>query len=309
MVVAQEVKDLSNLTSEATGEIHDTIGELGKDLRNLIEDAEQAVSSANCIRQQTNGIGAEIEEIPQTLARMAASQRDILTASEEITNVTDEVGQTIQALTQDVTTSASSLRDAHSAMADITEDAETITGMVSRMGVETVDTPYIRAVKEAAEEISGLFSDAVASGRMSLVDFMDTTYTPIPNTNPAQVMARFTPYMDSVLPPILERMLKLSEDVVFCAALNRDGYLPTHNKQFSLPQIEGEVEFNSAFSRNRRIFDDRVGLAAGQSTKPFLMQAYRRDMGNGNFTMMKDLSVPIYIDGTHWGGLRLGYKA
>jgi methyl-accepting chemotaxis protein len=309
MVVAQEVKDLSNLTSEATGEIHNTIAELSKDMRGLIEDAEQAVDSANCIRRQTRGIGEEIEDIPQTLSRMSTSQRDILKASEEITSVTDEVAQTIQSLTDDVTTSADSLRDAQSALEDITEDAETITGMVSQMGVETIDTPYIQAVQAAAQEVSDLFSEAVNSGRISMADLMDTNYTPIPNTNPAQVMAVFTPYMDSVLPAIQERMLDLSGDVVFCVALNKDGYLPTHNKKFSLPQIEGEVAFNSSFCRNRRIFDDRVGLAAGKSTKPFLMQAYRRDMGDGNFAMMKDLSAPIYINGTHWGGLRLGYKA
>ncbi|MEO0372716.1 MAG: hypothetical protein AAF231_14750, partial [Pseudomonadota bacterium] len=61
-------------------------------------------------------------------------------------------------------------------------------------------------------------------------------------------------------------------------------------------------------SRNRRIFDDRVGLKAGQNTKPFLLQVYRRDMGGGVFKIMKDLSAPITVHGRHWGGLRLAYE-
>jgi len=30
-------------------------------------------------------------------------------------------------------------------------------------------------------------------------------------------------------------------------------------------------------------------------------------MGGGRFVLMKDLSVPIYVHGRHWGGLRMGY--
>jgi methyl-accepting chemotaxis protein len=39
------------------------------------------------------------------------------------------------------------------------------------------------------------------------------------------------------------------------------------------------------------------------------MQAYRREMGNGQYVMMKDVSAPIIVMGRHWGGLRLAYRA
>jgi methyl-accepting chemotaxis protein len=85
-----------------------------------------------------------------------------------------------------------------------------------------------------------------------------------------------------------------------------NGYLPTHNRKFSQPQSDDPV-WNAANCRNRRIFDDRVGLKAGRNTAPFLLQVYRRDMGGGSFRMMKDLSAPIRVHGRHWGGLRLAY--
>jgi len=31
-------------------------------------------------------------------------------------------------------------------------------------------------------------------------------------------------------------------------------------------------------------------------------------MGGGRFVLMKDLSAPIYVQGRHWGGLRMGYQ-
>jgi methyl-accepting chemotaxis protein len=95
--------------------------------------------------------------------------------------------------------------------------------------------------------------------------------------------------------------------VVFCAAVDVNGYLPTHNKKFSKPQSD-DPTWNTANCRNRRIFDDRVGAAAGRHTEPFLLQAYRRNMGD-SFVLMKDCSAPIYVHGRHWGGVRLAYKA
>ena len=64
--------------------------------------------------------------------------------------------------------------------------------------------------------------------------------------------------------------------------------------------------WNNANCRNRRLFDDRTGLAAARNQKPFLLQTYRRDMGGGNFLVMEDLSAPIFVRGRHWGGFRFG---
>ena len=47
---------------------------------------------------------------------------------------------------------------------------------------------------------------------------------------------------------------------------------------------------------------------AAANTKPFLLQTYRRDMGGGNFVLMKDLSSPIVIRGRHWGAFRMGFR-
>jgi methyl-accepting chemotaxis protein len=112
---------------------------------------------------------------------------------------------------------------------------------------------------------------------------------------------------DSLLPPVQEPMLNFDKRVVFCVAVDRNGYLPTHNKVFSKPQGKDPV-WNNANCRNRRMFNDRTGLRAGQNTRPFLLQTYRRDMGGGRFVLMKDLSIPIMVSGRHWGGLRLGYR-
>jgi methyl-accepting chemotaxis protein len=81
-----------------------------------------------------------------------------------------------------------------------------------------------------------------------------------------------------------------------------------HNKIYSHPQKPGDVAFNTANCRNRRIFNDVAGLAAGQNTRAYLIQTYARDMGNGNTVMMREIDVPVRVRGKHWGGFRTAYR-
>ena len=173
-------------------------------------------------------------------------------------------------------------------------------------GAQTRDSAFIRTLLDARAKIETAFSEAIANAEAQLEDFFDDRYRPNEGTNPQQFMTRFTPITDRLLPPIQEAVAESHPDIVFCAAVDQNGYLPTHNLKFSRPQGD-DPDWNAAHCRNRRIFNDRVGLRAGQNTEPVLLQTYRRDMGAGRFVMMKDISAPIHIGGRHWGGLRLAY--
>jgi methyl-accepting chemotaxis protein len=152
-----------------------------------------------------------------------------------------------------------------------------------------------------------VFETAVARGEVSIEDLFDQQYVPVAGSNPAQFVTRFTAFTDRVLPAIQEPLLGLDPRVAFCAAVDVRGYLPTHNLKFSLPQRD-DVVWNMANCRNRRMFDDRTGIAAASHVKKFLLQTYRRDMGGGQFVLMKDASAPVFVAGRHWGAVRVGYK-
>ncbi|MGO7353063.1 methyl-accepting chemotaxis protein, partial [Rhizobium ruizarguesonis] len=63
----------------------------------------------------------------------------------------------------------------------------------------------------------------------------DRRYRPIPGTDPAKVMATFTELADRLLPPIQEPVTALDERISFCAAIDENGYLPTHNRKLPPP--------------------------------------------------------------------------
>jgi methyl-accepting chemotaxis protein len=177
--------------------------------------------------------------------------------------------------------------------------------------VERVRADYAdridRCVQTAAR-IGSLFEAAIDRGAVTEAALFDTEYEPVPGTDPQQVMTAAVPFLETVLQPVQEQLLTSDSRMVFCAAVDRNGYLPVHNLVFSKPQRPGDPVWNAANARNRRIFDDRAGLGAARNTRPFLVQAYHRDMGGGVTVLMKEVDAPILVRGRHWGGFRTAYK-
>ncbi len=163
-----------------------------------------------------------------------------------------------------------------------------------------------RAV-DAANDISRLLESLIERGSLSREDLFDNDYTPIDGTDPQQYRTRFLAALEDVLPPIQEPLLAGDARMVFCVAVDRNGYLPVHNRKYSLAQRPGETAWNTANSRNRRIFDDRAGLASARNVRPYLIQIYPRDMGNGVTVMVREIDAPIRVFGKHWGGFRTAY--
>lgn len=307
-VVATEVKALANKTAEATQEIDATMRDLGEQVKSLSAKGAAGAAMAAAVRDDTNRIGEVMVALNNAMSEVDGQQDNIDQAARAIAGAIATVEGRINGLAGDIKDSASSLKVADDRLNHLLATSERLIGHSAELDVETVDTRYIRAARETAERVAAVFERAVADGTISLADLFDDNYQPIPGSNPVQQRTRFTDLTDRLLPDIQEPLLSLSDKVVFCAAIDRNGYIATHNRKFSQPQRAGDVAWNAANCRNRRIFNDRVGLAAGRNTQPFLLQAYRRDMGNGNFALMKDCSAPVTVAGRHWGAIRLAYK-
>jgi methyl-accepting chemotaxis protein len=170
------------------------------------------------------------------------------------------------------------------------------------------NTEFVTRAMDAGVVLTKIFGDAVATGAISIEDMFDTDYIEIAGSNPLQHRTRILNWADRALPDFQETFLAKDPRMAFCVAIDRNGYLPVHNKVYSQPQRPGDVAWNTANCRNRRIFNDPAGLAAGRNTRSYLIQSYARDMGNGTTVMMREIDVPIRVKGRHWGGFRTAYK-
>jgi methyl-accepting chemotaxis protein len=172
--------------------------------------------------------------------------------------------------------------------------------------IRSDNTEFIGRAIDAADRIGRAFAQAISERAITLDDLFDNNYVPIPGTDPQQHRTRFLDLCERLLPDIQETLLASDRRLIFCAAVDRNGYLPMHNLIYSKPQRPGEHLWNTANSRNRRIFDDRAGLSAGRVVRPYLIQNYPRNMGD-RIVMMWEVDAPIRVFGKHWGGFRTAY--
>ena len=292
-VVADAVKDLAAKVEQSSKLIMGTVTQLDRRIDELSREIRHDAGTDSAFHA--------------ALGRAEASAGEISVAADQNVSSCASVLESVRALSSQVDQTARSLalaRERTSAMLGVSESMIELT---ASCGVQTVDTPYIERGMEMAREISALFEQAVATGQLTLDDLFDERYQPVAGSDPVQYTTRFLALADRLLPELQEAVVATLPKVVFCAAVDRNGYLPTHNHRFSRPQGTDPL-WNAANCRNRRLFQDRTGLAAARSTRPFLLQTYRRDMGGGQFALMKDLSAPITVQGRHWGGLRIAYQ-
>ncbi|MFX5084974.1 hypothetical protein ABTC40_20245, partial [Acinetobacter baumannii] len=57
--------------------------------------------------------------------------------------------------------------------------SERLIGVTAELNIETVDTPFIAAVKDAAAKVSAAFEDALSRGDITEADLVDRSYQPI----------------------------------------------------------------------------------------------------------------------------------
>jgi methyl-accepting chemotaxis protein len=174
--------------------------------------------------------------------------------------------------------------------------------------IEAEALPLIQRSQAVAGEIARYLEARVGERAISLADLFDTEYKPIPGTNPQQFTSRSLAQLETWLTPIQERLKASDSAIVFCASVDRNGYLPVHNTIYSQPQRPEDPIWSAANCRNKRIFDDRAGLTCARSMQPYHIHVYRRDMGGGQFVMLKEYVAPITINGRHWGGFRCAYQ-
>lgn len=157
-----------------------------------------------------------------------------------------------------------------------------------------------------------VLEQAINSGRLTEAQVFDTNYRkitdgPLAGAAIPKYHTEYDSYLDQAILRTQDTLVEEDNAVVFAVLVDKNGYLPVHNSKYSLP-LTGDIEKDKLDNRTKRIFDDPVGLAAGKydgsDNNKILRQVYKRDTGE----MMWDISAPVYVNGKHWGGFRIGYS-
>ena len=306
-VVAGEVKALAEQTRTATVHITDTVRALGEQIAGLIKESGEATRHSGNAAEGAEKVKGVIHRAHDAFNTVGREVDAIAKATTDNLEACDATLSQLSDLATGVELSSTNLRKADERLEGLLALSENLIEFIAESGVETDDTPIIRLGMEAAKRISSEFEAAINRGEITMARLFDERYREIPGTDPKQYLTDYVQFTDRLLPPIQDPLRIRDSRIVFCVAWARGGYLPTHNPEYSKPQGK-DPAWNAAYSRNRRLFDDRAVQKVAANTKPFLLQTYRRNMGGGKFVLMKDLSAPIMVNGRHWGAFRVGYR-
>ncbi|AOY86977.1 chemotaxis protein [Marinobacter salinus] len=302
-VVADEVRQLAGRTAHATGEVAETLQEIRSDttlivsrIEDLARSVEEGLTSVESVGERLDQIRDQSDRVQQQVARIAEIDQNNEQSLEQVFSAIETVRDQIS--------------ESDSSVASLAEQAATLMELAEKANASFAlnsEASYHRAffdqAKSGAEQIGALFEQAIQDGKLSESALFDKKREPIPNTHPPKYSSAFDRFTDQHLPAVQEQVKNAHEAMVFAAACAPDGYIPTHNRDFAHAPT-GDPKVDLVKSRSKRLFNDRTGIRCGSHTQDMLLQTYRRDTGE----IMHDLSVPIYVNGKHWGGFRLGYR-
>ncbi len=301
-VVADEVRQLASRTASATGEVETIVDEIRAEtqqvvsrIQTLSSDVEKGTSAMEEISAQLGGISdqsAEVEAQISTIAEGARNNRvnleTIFTSLQTVRHELEESDDEVQQLARQA--------------AALMEAAEYSNAVLATASDENYHQQFYQIARDTADQVTEAFERAINSGQMNDAALFDRNYVPVQGTNPQLYNTQYDKFTDQVLPSIQEPALSRNPSMVYAICTDPNGYVATHNNQFANPPT-GDYETDLVKCRSKRIFNDRTGARCGCHTNTMLLQTYKRDTGE----IMHDLSVPIYINGRHWGGLRIGY--
>jgi len=156
---------------------------------------------------------------------------------------------------------------------------------------------------KGAKGIEKILDEAVNDKLITVDDLFDENYVLISPSPPLKFRTRFDSFLDKSIQSFEDSILTSDLRADFAIAVDRNGYLPTHNSKFS-KSLTGDPDTDLANNRGKRFFNDKLGIAAAKNQGEVLVQCYERDNGQ----KLCDYAAPIFVKGKHWGAFRVGMR-
>ncbi|MDK8463664.1 methyl-accepting chemotaxis protein [Marinobacter sp. SS13-12] len=302
-VVADEVRQLAGRTAQATGEVAETLQEIRSDTSLIVSRIEDLAKSVEAGLESVESVGERLDQIRDQSDRVQQQVARIAEIDQNNEQSLQQVSGAIETVRDQITESDTSVASLAQQAATLMELAEEANAAFALNSDESYHRAFYDQARQGADRIGKLFEQAVRDGQLSENALFDKKREPIPNTDPQKYSSSYDRFTDQQLPSVQEAVKAAHSSMVYAIAIAPDGYVPTHNRDFAHAPT-GDPKVDLMKSRSKRLFNDRTGARCGSHTQSMLLQTYRRDTGE----IMHDLSVPIYVNGKHWGGFRLGYK-
>jgi methyl-accepting chemotaxis protein len=299
-VVAEQVRKLSDGAREAAGEI-------SRDLGGMLTDA---AGTAQGIQE----INADFQGVIATLAKSSEGFATMMTVFEENTGhlagaagSVDSISGTSGAIHLQAVDIAGLSREAGQSLdeavrcaGEMNRATEKLLEVVSRFrtGTHELETVIDRA-QHWRDTLTARLEALAGRG----VNVFDQDYQPQGQTVPQKFLTSYTQAFAQELQALVDEARK-DLACIYALPVDTNGYMAIHHSDVSMP-MTGDPAVDIPKSRHQKLyFTVETEKRRSRNTEAFLFQTYMRDTGE----ILNDLSMPIFIQGRHWGALVAGFN-
>jgi methyl-accepting chemotaxis protein len=299
-VVADEVRKLSGNVGEAAEEISRNLGD-------MLKDVEQTSQGIFDITQDFHGTTEILGRASEHFAKLVRDFEDntsqltgAASAVERIAGTSVEIHHQAQGIQNLSREAEERLRNATRFSGDMNRATETLLELVSRFRTGTGDLEIvIQQAFRSRDAMQARIQELAKRG----IHVFDREYRPVLHSDPPKFTTSYAETFARELQPIFDQA-RLDLGAIYAVALDVNGYLAIHHSGVSDP-LTGDPKVDVLKSRHQRIyFNVDTEKRRARNTESFLFQTYMRDTGE----ILNDLSMPIHIEGRHWGAIVTGFN-
>ena len=281
-VIGQNTQSMINLVSDTSAKTQTIVGEVTRANEYIETSAADLTSMVSEFKRTTE----QLTTIAGAIHNLRESNKSIHGEVEEIRNHALDISGRMQQCQSSSKTLRESTEDLQCTLADF------------RTGNSMFDTLHDKCTR-FRDDVTRILQALSDRG----VNVFDQNYKDILGSNPKRYTTSYDGQCDADLTRLYDALVRDLAGLTYALAVDNNGYAPAHNGVFSNAPT-GDPVVDLAKCRHKRIFNDPVGLKLAKNQKASLFQTYVRDTGE----ILNDLSMPIMLNGRHWGAVRIGFK-
>jgi len=297
-VIAKEIRELADEVSAVTQASQTTVAvaqsraseavihstQVGEKIESVLSTMTRSSSACDAMLADQEHVSSQFSLIAAAAEQMAAANAQVLSSITQSKQLSAEISTRLRG----------AVKVSHDALASTEAIQEVLGGFNEGDGEFERTLQRCRRWQSQAEHA---IEELVGSGH----DIFDRHYKAIPGTNPEQFQVSYQPAFERALRPLIDQA-RSEVGAVACTYIAEDGYMPTHNTDFSRPP-SGDPSVDIKVCRDKRIMTDRYGQRAATYAGRLLLQTFVRD--NGDLTA--EMVLPLHVKGRHWGAMRFGF--
>ncbi|MEQ1539816.1 MAG: methyl-accepting chemotaxis protein [Sphingorhabdus sp.] len=309
-VVAAEVKKLALDSRTAAIEITGTVNSLSAEAEKLVADIGTGIESSGTAQSKfsdmqlilggLSDIVSQVDQRTGEIANNTAAINDGLFESKRVRSAVDAANEAMH----------KQLSLAHQDVMELEHRANTMFDKLVHSGMSREDSVFVELAQAQALRIKDFTEKAVSDGVVAMSDLFDENLVAIEGSNPSRYRSKMTGWADTYWRPIFDEISEMRAEILTSICTSAKGFLPTHMTKFSAAPT-GDFAHDNRYCRNGRVFYEEIDAIAKASTQDYSMAVYRHTGASSGSdksqTVVRNVYVPLYINGRRWGDLEVAY--